>query len=144
LDSLREHLIEARAGADLAAGRERRAGQQVAGLRAVDVPLARLFVEQPAHEQQALAERHQRRQHLAELHRGAFAARPPFLAVEAVAREQHREPHRRIGDDARRRRPRADARQRFEPGQRHRRAHAAQEPPPSEDRCRHESSQSSR
>ena len=93
---LREQLIDAGARANLAAGGERRAGEQVARLRAVDVPLERLLVVQAADEQQLLAEVGQRREHLAQLHRLAFALGPPFLAVKAVAGEQHGQPHRRF------------------------------------------------
>ncbi len=93
---LRDELIDAGAGADLAAGGERRAGEEVAGLRGVDVPLARLLVVEAADEEHLLADGRERREHLAEFHRRAFAARPPFLGVKAVAREEHAEPHRRL------------------------------------------------
>ncbi len=38
----------------------------------------------------------ERREHLAQLHRLAFALRPPLFAVEAVAGEQDREPDGRF------------------------------------------------
>jgi hypothetical protein len=49
-DPLGDHLVDAGAAADLAAGRQRRTGEQVAGLRTVDVALQRLGVVQPADE----------------------------------------------------------------------------------------------
>ena len=64
----RQKLVEARARADLAARGQRGAGKQVARLRAVDVALLRLGVEQPADEEHPLAEVGQRGEHLAELH----------------------------------------------------------------------------
>src|SRR5579883_1755061 len=94
--ALRDHLIDARAGMDLAAGGQRRTGEEVAGLRAVDVPLERLGVVQAADEQHAVAELLERRQHLAELHALALSPGPPLLAMKAVAGEQHRQPDRRL------------------------------------------------
>ena len=55
---------------------QRRAGEQVAGLRAVDVPLQRLLVVEAADEQHLLAELVQRREHLARL---ALSAGVPVL-----------------------------------------------------------------
>ncbi len=49
-DALRKQLVDAGAGADFAARSERRARQEIAGLRAVDVSLQRLGVEEPANE----------------------------------------------------------------------------------------------
>ena len=51
-----EALVDARPRADLAAGGQRRAGEEVAGLRAVDVPLQRLLVVEAADEEHLLAE----------------------------------------------------------------------------------------
>lgn len=47
---LSDDLIEAGSRADLATAGDRRAGEHVAGLRTVDVPLASFLVIQPAHE----------------------------------------------------------------------------------------------
>ena len=62
---LRQHLIEAGAGADLAARGQRRAGEQVAGLRAVDVALQRLRVVQPRTNSIFSRNSCERREHLA-------------------------------------------------------------------------------
>ena len=71
---LGHQLVDAGAGANLAARGQRRPGKQIAGLGAVDVPLQRLGVVQPADEEHLFAEVGQRREHLAELH--LLAARP--------------------------------------------------------------------
>ncbi len=94
---LRQQLVEARAGADVAAGGQRCAREEVAGLRAVDVALQGLGVVQAADEEHLFAKVGQRREHLAELHARAAAARPPLAAVETVAGEEHRQPHGRVG-----------------------------------------------
>ena len=53
-DPLGEDLVDARPRPDRAAGGQRRPGEQVAGLRAVDVPLLGLFVVEAADEEQLL------------------------------------------------------------------------------------------
>ena len=90
----RQQLVDAHARADLAARSERRAGEQVAGLRAVNVSLQRLLVVQALDEYQLLTEVGQRREHLSELQLFAGALGPPMVPVEAVAGEQHAEPQR--------------------------------------------------
>ena len=90
-----QQLVEAHAGTDLAAGGQRSAREQVAGLRAVDVALEGLGVVEPADEQHLLAKLGERGQHLAELHASPAAVRPPFTAVKAVAREKNRQAYRR-------------------------------------------------
>ncbi len=117
--ALREQLVEAGAGADLAARGERRSREEVPGLRAVDVPLLRLGVVEPADEEHPLAEVGERCEHLPQLQLPPFAPGPPLLRMEAVPREEHRQPDRSLA------RLRAPARlvrpdpQRLEPGQGH-------------------------
>ena len=77
-----------------------RTGEQVAGLATVDAADEGFLVVEAAEEQQFFAEGLQRLEHLAELHRLAFALGPPLLAVEAVAGEQAGEAHRRLGAGA--------------------------------------------
>ncbi len=91
---LRQHLVDAGARTDLAARSQGRARQEVAGLRAVDVALQGLGIEQAAHKQKLFAMRGEGFEHLAQLYRLAFALGPPFAAVEAVAREEGGETER--------------------------------------------------
>ena len=55
-----EHLVEARARANLASGGNRRAGEHIARLRAVDVSLARFRMKEPADEEHLFPEIAQR------------------------------------------------------------------------------------
>src|SRR6185369_17609412 len=103
----------------------RSAGEEVAGLRAVNVALERLGVVEAADEQHLLAMIGQRLEHLAQLHVLAFAPGPPFLAVKAVAGEEDGETDRRLTAGLARTRLVAPDGQRFEPRQRHRDAKAA-------------------
>ena len=83
-------------------GGQRCAGEQVAGLRAVDVPLQRLGVVEAADEEHLLAEVGcSGASTLPSSMPLPCALGPPLLAVEAVAGEEHGEPHRGL---ARRRR----------------------------------------
>src|SRR5205823_354769 len=120
--ALGNDLIATDAGANFAAGREMGPGQEVAGLAAMDAADERLRVEQPLEEQHLLAIGPQRFEDAAQLHLLAFAARPPLAAVEAVAREEAREAHRRLRGPLL-----AERGQRFEPGKRYADAEAAQE-----------------
>ncbi len=92
--ALGHELVEAGAGANFAPGGQRRAGQQVAGLRAVDVALRGLLVVQAADEEHLFAQVAERSQHLAQLQTAALPLGPPLAAMKAVAREQHRQAHR--------------------------------------------------
>ena len=130
---LGEQLVDARARADVAAGGQRGAREQVARLRAVDVALAGLLVVEPLHEEQLLAEAADRLEHLAELHVGARALGPPLLRMEAVAAEQHRQPHGRLVPAHGRLRLIAPDGERLHPRQRHRHAQAAEHGPPRND-----------
>ena len=117
---LREQLIDACAGADLATGRERRTGKEVAGLRAMNVSLLCLFVVEAADEEHFLAEVGEGREDFAEFHLFAFAFGPPFFGMKTVTGENHRQPHRRLagGLDASRWGIAPNG-ERFHPGQRH-------------------------
>ena len=122
----RQQLVDA--GARSGSRRRRRAARRRAGCRSASCGCCpwRLGVEQPADEQRLLARGQERGEHLAELQRLAFAPGPPFLAVEAVAGEQHREAHRGLaggGAGA----IVAPGAQRLHPGQGHGDAEAAQE-----------------
>ena len=64
----------------------------------------------------------ERREHLAQLHRLALALGPPLLAVEAVAREEDGQPHRRLAGAAPPAGSSPQTRQRLQPGQGHRHA----------------------
>ncbi len=139
--ALGDDLIDAGARADFAAGGEQGAGEQIAGLRAVDVALLRLGVVQAVDEEHLLAEVGERREHLAQLHLPALAACPPFAAVKAVAGEQDAETHgSRIRRGAGFVAPSAE---RFQPGQRHGDADAAQERTPGRKRLGMSDSRSS-
>ncbi len=94
--TLRQQLVDAGAGTNFAAGGQRRAGEQVAGLRTVDISLLRLFVVEAPDDQHLFAEIVQWREHFPQFHLFALAFRPPFLRVKAVAGKQHRKPHRRF------------------------------------------------
>ncbi len=78
-DPLRDDLIDAGAAANRAAGGQRCAGEQVAGLRAVNVSLERLGVVQAADKDHAIAKVVQRMQDLAQFHRLALALGPPLV-----------------------------------------------------------------
>jgi hypothetical protein len=71
--TLGAELIDAGAGTDLAAGGERRAGEEVARLRAVDVSFQRLLVVEAADEEHFFAEVRERGEDFAELHVFPFA-----------------------------------------------------------------------
>src|SRR5262249_23141135 len=85
--TLRHHLIDARAGTDLASGGQRRTGQEIAGLRAVNIPLERLGVVKAANEEHSFAKVVERRQDLAELQALTLVPGPPLLAVKTIAGE---------------------------------------------------------
>src|SRR6185436_1788089 len=90
-----------------------------ARLRTVNVSLACLGVEKPAHEEHFLAELVQRREHPAEFHRLALALRPPLLRVKTIAGKQHRQPHWRLARELVPARFIAPDVERFEPWQGH-------------------------
>ena len=123
---LGQQLIDARARADFAAGGQRCAGQQVAGLRAVDVPLVGLVVVQAADEEHLLAEVGQRREHLAQAPCSCRRPWPTTPAVETVAGEEHGQPHRRLAGLAGPPGFIAPDAERLEPGQSHADAEATQ------------------
>ena len=130
---LRHELVEAGARANLATRGQRRAGKQVAGLRAVDVSLERLGIVKASDEYRLLAEVLQRGQHLAQLHLRTLAPGPPFLGVKPIAREEHRHAHGCLaGRTLARRRRVAPDRERFHPGQRHGDADASEKRTPIE------------
>ena len=123
---LRDELIDTGAGLDPPARGQRRAGEQVAGLRTVDVALERLGVVETSDEHHPIPEIVERMQHLAQLHVGAFAFGPPFVPVKTAPGEQDRHAGWRLA-----RLPGLSAgvapnAQRFHPRQRHRYAEAAQ------------------
>ena len=82
------------------AGSQRCTGEQVAGLRAVDVSLLCLFVVETADDEQLFLVSLQRLEHLAQLHGSAGTSGPPFLAVEAVSREEAGESQRGLARSA--------------------------------------------
>ena len=98
---------------------------QVTGLRAVNVSLEGLLVKETADEEQLLAVLSERREHLAELHRLAFAFSPPFLAVKAVAREEDGQADRCFTRDRGTLHRVAPNVERLQPRQRHRDANSA-------------------
>ena len=121
-------LVDARAGTNLATGREWRTGKQVAGLRTVDVALEGFLVVQPADKKKFLTEVSQRSQHLAELHLLSFTLGPPFVAPKAIPREQYSQTNRSLaavlhGGG----RSIAPYRNRLQPRQRHRDTEATEE-----------------
>src|SRR5262249_32463543 len=123
---LSEDLIDARPRLDFATGREGRPGEQVARLRAVNVPLESFFVVEAADEDHFLAEVAKRIQHFAELHVLSRPLGPPMILVKAVAGEEGREPQRSIAA-GRLRFLRAPDGERFHPWQSHRDAEAFEE-----------------
>src|SRR5688572_11243527 len=96
----------------------------------MDVSLEGLLVLKSADEQQLLAKVGQRREHLTELHRIAFTAGPPFLAMETVAGKQHSQPHWRLSGRLRAPRHASPHIKRLHPWQRHRHAHPPQQRTP--------------
>ena len=125
-DVLRDKLIDAGAGLNPPAGSQRRAGEQVAGLRTVDVTLERLGVVEAADEHHPITEIVQRMQHLAQLHVGALALGPPFMSMKTAAGKQDCHAGWRLA-----RLPSLSAgiapdAERFHPRQGHRHAEAAQ------------------
>src|SRR5258708_443266 len=85
---LGDDLIHAHARADFAAAGEVRAGEEVAGLAAMDAADESFLIVEAANEEHFFAEGFERFEHFADLHGFAFAPGPPFLAVEAVAGEE--------------------------------------------------------
>ena len=81
---LRDKLIDTGAGLNPPPGGQRRAGEQVAGLRTMDVALERLGVVEAADEHHPIPEIVEWIQHLAQLHVGTFALGPPFVPVKTA------------------------------------------------------------
>ena len=129
---LRDHLVETGPGADLPPRGDGRTGEQVAGLRAVDVPLAGLLMVETLDEEQLGPEVLQRGQHLAEFHTLALPFRPPFLRVETVTGKERGDAHRRLAGGPVLLRLVAPDIGGLEPRQRHGHAHPSQESPPAE------------
>ena len=124
---LSDQLVDARPRSNLTTGRQRSTRQHVAGHRTVNVSFESLGVIQPANEQHIRAKVSQRREHLTEFHLVSLTLRPPLLAVESVAREQHRHANRSLAGRLRLRGVIAPNGQRLHPRQRHRHADAVQE-----------------
>ena len=124
--ALREELIDAGAGLDVAARGERGAGEEIAGLRAVDVSLEGFGVVKALDEEEAFAVVGDGSQHLAEFHLGTFAAGPPLAAVEAVAGEKHCQSQWRFARRLAAGRFVAPNVDRLQPRERHRNAEAAE------------------
>ena len=125
-DVPRHQLIDARAGLDPPARGQRRAGEQVAGLRTVDIALERLGIVQAADEHHLVAKLVKRREHLAQLHVGTLALGPPFVPVITAAGKQDGHARRRLAGLRRVEPGVAPYAARFHPRQRHRRAQPAQ------------------
>ena len=94
--ALGQHLVDAGAGTNLSPGRQQRSGEQIAGLRAVDVSLQGFGVVESPQEVQLVPPGRQRLQHLAQLHGSPLGPGPPFPFVEAVAGEKAGETKRRL------------------------------------------------
>jgi hypothetical protein len=124
--ALGEQLVDAGAGTDFAAGSKGSTGEQVTGLGAVDIAFEGFGVEQAANKEHFLAKIIQRSQDLAQLHLFAVAARPPFFAVKAVAREKHGQTNRGLAGGRTGHQFVAPDIERFQPGQSHGHADAAQ------------------
>ena len=117
-----DHLIDADAGMDDGALGDVRARQQAAGLGGMDALAGqRLDIEAVDHID-LLLERLQRLQRLAELHVGALAFGAPMILVDAAAQEHHAEALGEVGGRGRI----GQGVDRFQPGQRHGAAGAAQ------------------
>ena len=115
--SVREHLVCGDPRSHDRPWLEGHAGQEIAGLRGMDAHSDGRFVEQAVDHVDLQLQGVKWLKRSAQRHFGAVAARPPVIAVDAVAREQHGKPLRKsarsIGPDRRR------DRQRLEPRQRH-------------------------
>ncbi len=130
-------LVDARPRPDLAARRQRRAREQIPGLRAVDISLQGLLIIEPLDEQHFFTEFADRGENLAQLHRLAGALRPPFLAVKAVAGEQHGEADGSLARASLTGRLVTPDRERLQPRERHRDAQASKQDASAESVGRH-------
>ena len=126
-DALREHLIDGHARSHDRARAERRAGEKIAGLRRVDARPDGRLVEQAVDHVDLVLHRLERLERSAQLHRGAASARPPVVAVDAIAHDQHGEPLRKLAGPVVRRRV---ERQRLEPRQGERGARGTEDDAP--------------
>ena len=97
---LRDQLVEAGAGTDLATGGDGGTREKITRLRAMDITLSRFLVVEAFDEEQLGTEIVQRREYLAEFHVLALPFRPPLLGVEAVAGEERGDAHRRLAGRA--------------------------------------------
>ena len=93
-DPLSNDLIDAGSTANRSARCQRGAGEQVAGLRTVDVSLQGLGVVEPADENHLFAEIVQRGQDLTEFHRLSLAPGPPLVLVKAAPGKENCHPGR--------------------------------------------------
>ena len=123
---LRHQLITAGAGLNPPARGQRRTGEQVTCLRAVDVALERLCIVQATDEHHPVAEFVERHEHLAQLHVGTLALGPPFIPVITTPGKQDGHACRCLAGLRRIKLGVAPDAPRFHPRQRHRCAQTAQ------------------
>ncbi len=126
-DALREHLIDGHARSHDRARAERCAGQKIAGLRGMDARPDGRLVEQAVDHVDLVLQRLERLERSAQLHHAAAPARPPVVAVDAVAHDQHGEPLRKLARPVEARRV---ERQRLEPRQGERGARGTEDDAP--------------
>ena len=136
-DSLSDDLIDTRSGANRAAGGERRAREQIARLRTVDVSLEGFGIVEPTDEQHAISKTVKRLEHAAELHRLALPFGPPLAAVKPAAREEDGHPGRSVARLVVSARLVSPDSERLHPRKCHRNAEPAKHRPAGESMCRH-------